>query len=99
MDKALRVEAQPNSKLATQNYFKVANSVKQLKEGHGGRITHFTNDHIAGKLMTMGVLPGSRLRVVRIAPFNGGFYLKVDGMTIVVRNDEASNIMTTLDAE
>lgn len=77
----------------------MANSVRQLKVGGGGRITRFTDDHIAGKLMTMGVLPGSRLRVVRIAPFNGGYYLKVDGMTIVLRNDEASNIMTTLDTE
>ena len=77
----------------------MANSVTQLKAGHEGRISHFTDERIAGKLMTMGVLPGSRLRVVRISPFKGGFYLKVDGMSIVVRNDEASNIMTTLDAE
>jgi ferrous iron transport protein A len=77
----------------------MVNSVIHLKEGHGGRITHFTDDHIAGKLMTMGVLPGSKLQVVRKAPFNGGYYLKVDGMSIVVRSDEASNIMTTLDAE
>jgi Fe2+ transport system protein FeoA len=77
----------------------MTNSVTQMKEGRGGRITHFTDDHIAGKLMTMGVLPGSSLRVVRIALFNGGYYLKVDGMSIVVRSDEASNIMTTLDAE
>jgi ferrous iron transport protein A len=77
----------------------MVNSVLNLKEGNGGRITHFTDDHIAGKLMTMGVLPGSTLQVVRKAPFNGGFYLKVDGMSIVVRNEEASNIMTTLDVE
>lgn len=78
---------------------KMANAVTQLKEGNTGRISHFTNEQIAGKLVTMGILPGSSLRVVRIAPFNGGYYLKVDGMSIVVRNDEASNIMTTLDAE
>ncbi len=73
----------------------MTSAVTQLKEGNGGRITHFTNDRIAGKLMTMGVLPGSSLRVVRIAPFNGGYYLKVDGMNLVVRNDEAESIMTT----
>lgn len=73
----------------------MTSAVTQLKEGNGGRITHFTNDRIAGKLMTMGVLPGSNLRVVRIAPFNGGYYLKVDGMNLVVRNDEAESIMTT----
>ncbi len=77
----------------------MSNSVVQLKAGNGGRITHFTDDHVAGKLMTMGVMPGSQVRVVRIAPFNGGYYLKVDGMSIVVRNDEASYIMTTQETE
>ena len=73
------------------------NAVTQLKEGFGGRISHFTDDRIAGKLMTMGVLPGSQVRVVRIAPFKGGYSLKVDGMNLVVRNDEASSIMTVGD--
>ena len=77
----------------------MANAVTQLKVGNTGRISHFTNERIAGKLVTMGVLPGSYLKVVRIAPFNGGYYLKVDGMNIVVRSDEASNIITTLDTE
>ncbi len=77
----------------------MSNSVTQLKEGHSGRITHFTDDRIAGKLTAMGILPGSRVRVVRIAPFKGGYYLKVDGMSIVVRNDEASSIMTTTEVD
>lgn len=75
----------------------MGNSVKELKQGRTGRITHFTDDQIAGKLTTMGVLPGSRVLVVRTAPFSGGFYLKVDGMNIVLRAHEADNIMTTAD--
>ena len=77
----------------------MSHSVIQLKKGHGGRISHFTDERIAGKLTTMGVLPGSQVKVVRIAPFNGGYYLKVDGMSIVVRNDEARSIMTTSEWE
>ncbi|MCU0346775.1 MAG: ferrous iron transport protein A [Saprospiraceae bacterium] len=77
----------------------MSNSVTQLKEGISGRISHFTDDHVAGKLMTMGVMPGSRVRVVRVAPLNGGYYLKVDGMSIVVRSNEAHNIMTIQDKE
>jgi ferrous iron transport protein A len=71
----------------------MANAVVHLQKGGGGQISHFTNEHIAGKLMAMGVLPGSVVRVVRIAPFKGGYYLKVDGQNIVVRHDEASNII------
>lgn len=77
----------------------MTNTVTQLKEGNGGRISHFTDERIAGKLMTMGVLPGSEVRVVRIAPFNGGFYLKVDGINVVVRHSEAGSIMMTSDIE
>jgi ferrous iron transport protein A len=67
--------------------------ISQLKEGNVGRIAHFTDDQVAGKLMTMGVLPGSQVKVVRIAPFRGGYYLKVDGINMVVRLQEASNIV------
>ncbi len=67
--------------------------ISHLKAGIVGKIAHFTNDEIAGKLMTMGVLPGSKVQVVRIAPFRGGFYLKIDGINMVVRLQEASNIV------
>lgn len=77
----------------------MTSAVTQLKEGYGVRISHFTDERIAGKLMTMGVLPGSQLQVVRKAPFNGGYYLKVDGINVVVRHSEASSIMTTSDFE
>lgn len=68
-------------------------SVSQLKEGNFGKITQFTNDLIASKLISMGVLPGSLIEVVKIAPFNGGYYLKVDGNNLAVRPNEAANIV------
>jgi ferrous iron transport protein A len=71
--------------------------VTNVKEGATGRIVQFTDDYIAGKLMTMGVLPGSKVEVVRIAPFNGGFYLKVDGINMVMRVQEARNIILRMD--
>lgn len=67
--------------------------VTTLKEGRTGRIAHFTDEVIAGKLMSMGVLPGSKVRVVRIAPFNGGYYLQVDGSNMVLRVREADSIV------
>ncbi len=67
--------------------------VTQLKEGHSGKIRNFTNDQVAGKLVTMGILPGSQVQVVRKAPFNGGFYLKVDGANVVMRGQEAESIV------
>lgn len=67
--------------------------VSALKEGIQGRISHFTSDEVAGKFLTMGVLPGSRVHIVRIAPFKGGYYLKVDGISLAVRQQEASSIV------
>lgn len=67
-------------------------AVAQLKAGDYGTIAHFTNDQMAGKLLSMGVLPGSNVQVIRVAPFNGGFYLKVDGNCIAIRATEAAHI-------
>ena len=67
--------------------------VSGLKIGHIGTISSFTDDYIASKLMTMGVLPGSSVQLIRVAPFKGGYYLKVDGMSMVVRETEASSIV------
>ncbi|MCB0520133.1 MAG: ferrous iron transport protein A [Lewinellaceae bacterium] len=67
--------------------------ISALKQGHAGKISSFTDEQIAGKLMTMGVLPGSFVKLVRVAPFKGGYYLKVDGMVMVVREKEASTIV------
>lgn len=67
-------------------------AVAKLKAGEHGIVAHFTNDQMAGKLMSMGMLPGSEVEVVRVAPFKGGFYLKVDGNCIAIRVTEAENI-------
>ena len=67
-------------------------AVANLRAGDYGTVAHFTNDQMAGKLMSMGMMPGSNVQVVRVAPFKGGFYLKVDGNCLAIRNTEAENI-------
>lgn len=61
-----------------------------------GKIAYFIDDIIAGKLITMGILPGSMVHVVRKAPFKGGIYLKIDGGNIVLRYQEAATIILSL---
>jgi len=68
-------------------------SVTQLKEGSTGKIASFTNEIAAGKLLTMGFLPGSKVKVVRIAPFQGGIYVQVDGSNMALRVKEADSIV------
>jgi len=64
-----------------------------IKVGGTGKIARFKDELIAGKLMTMGVLPGSFVKVIRKAPFKGGLYLKIDGYNIALREEEAANII------
>jgi len=67
--------------------------VTTLKKGEKGTIINFTNVKIASKLISMGVLPGSPVKVMMIAPFHGGFYLKVNGQNIALRFKEAETVM------
>lgn len=68
-------------------------SVATLKEKDSAIIDRFLNYNIAGKMLSMGVLPGSKVKMIRIAPRGGGFYLKVDGQNIALRVVEAENIL------
>lgn len=68
-------------------------SLSNLKDGQKGTIHHFTNDHMASKLLSMGVLPGKCIRLIRRLPFGGGLYIKIDNQNIALREDEARNIV------
>ena len=68
-------------------------TVASLKEGETGVILSYSNDKVACKLLSMGVLPGKTLRLIRKAPFGGGFYLKVEEHILAIRESEASNIL------
>lgn len=43
--------------------------------------------------MAMGLLPGSRVAIVRRAPFGGGWYVKVDNFYLALRKEEAASIV------
>ncbi len=59
-----------------------------LKSGFKGTIDHFSSDEIARKLMSMGVLPGESIELIRKAPFGGGWYIKVGQRCLALRKQE-----------
>jgi len=65
----------------------------QLKRGGQALVSHFRNPQIASKLMAMGIMPGSSIRMIRKAPFGGGCYIKVDNLLIALRESEALSII------
>ena len=64
-----------------------------LPLGQEAKVAHFTNDLIGSKLMTMGVLPGSNLQILRKAPFGGSWYVKVGNFYLALRKAEAESIV------
>lgn len=75
--------------------FPVILTIQDMQEGSNGWVLEFTNDLIAGRMLSMGVLPGSAVSVIRRAPFSGGVYVKVDGNNMVMRCNEAKCILLT----
>jgi Fe2+ transport system protein FeoA len=41
----------------------------------------------------MGILPGSSIEMVRTAPFGFAYYVKVNGVRMALREEEAANIL------
>lgn len=61
--------------------------------GKGELVSHFADNQVASKLMAMGILPGSRIELVRKSPLGGGWFVKVDNTYIALRKQEAACIV------
>ena len=68
-------------------------SVLDLKIGESGTVKSFDDLECACKLMTMGILPKSRVRVIRKSPFGDALYLQLDKQKIAIRNSEGKAIL------
>ncbi len=64
-----------------------------LDPGEGGLIARVDGDPaIARRLMELGLVPGTRVKVVRRAPLGDPIELAVRGLHLSVRRTEASHI-------
>jgi ferrous iron transport protein A len=48
---------------------------------------------VACRLISMGLVPGCTIEILRKAPFGGGWYVKSDGLHIAMRSEEACCIV------
>ena len=65
----------------------------QLNPGETGYIQGFAEEKTATRLLELGCLPGTKVTLIRAAPFNGPRYLKINGGTFALRKAEAHNIL------
>jgi ferrous iron transport protein A len=56
-------------------------------------IIEFSNGFIAGKLMAMGLLPGTSVELVRRSPFGNTLYIRSGNQYVALRDNEASSIL------
>lgn len=66
--------------------------LSNFREGESGVVNSFDDDTMAAKFLTMGVIPGKSLQLMRRIPFGGGLYIKVGDSNIAVRELEARHI-------
>ncbi|MEX0748157.1 MAG: FeoA family protein [Rhodothermales bacterium] len=67
-------------------------TLRDLKPGEHGTISGFTSDDLPNRLLEMGLLPGTMVEVVRLAPFGDPIDLKVRGYHLSIRKHEADLI-------
>jgi len=70
-----------------------AKSVADLKIGEKGIIQFFKDELMSLKLLEMGCLPGSEVKLSCVAPFGDPICIKVSGYSLSLRKDEASTIL------
>ena len=65
-------------------------TLADLKPGESGRVTGFTEDgDVPSRVLEMGVLPGTDVTVVRLAPLGDPIDVHVRGYHLSLRADEA----------
>ncbi len=68
-------------------------TVLDLQIGESGIVKSFDNLDYASKLLTMGILPNSKITVIRKSPFGDALYLQLEGQKLAIRNAEGLAIL------
>jgi len=64
-----------------------------LRIGESGKIVDYLDIEIASRLLTLGLLPNTKVKYIRKSPFGGAHYIKFNGHHIALREEEASSIV------
>jgi ferrous iron transport protein A len=64
-----------------------------MKRGETSVISGFSDDTLSAKLLEMGFLPGTAVRLNFIAPFGDPICVSVSGYDLSLRLEEASTIL------
>jgi ferrous iron transport protein A len=68
-------------------------SIADMSIGERGVICCFQDEDMSLKLLEMGCLPGTEVKMSNKTPFGGPVCIKVSGYALSLRKDEAATIM------
>ena len=68
-------------------------TLADLAPGERATVTGFATDHPPARVLEMGVLPGTAVEVVRLAPLGDPIDVRVRGYHLSLRVDEARGIL------
>lgn len=68
-------------------------TVPDLKINESACAIAFDDSVLACKLTSMGLLPGTRIEMIRKSLFGSAYYVKADGVRMALRQEEAASIL------
>ncbi len=67
-------------------------TLNSLNPGQSAFVSVLNENNFTCKLMNLGIMPKTKVTMVRKAPFGGAFYIKIDNIQMAMRESEASSI-------
>ncbi len=74
--------------------------IRELKGGKYGKISFIRGEHkVLQRLLDMGLTPGTRIQVVKVAPMDGPVEVSVRGSKLALGQDIACNVFVEVEKE
>ncbi|MGD6853053.1 MAG: DtxR family transcriptional regulator, partial [Candidatus Bathyarchaeia archaeon] len=74
--------------------------IQELKGGKYGKISFIRGEHkVLQRLLDMGLTPGTKIKVVKVAPMNGPVEVSVRGSKLAIGRDIACNVFVEVEKE
>jgi len=65
----------------------------ELKSGESAVVASFRDNMLASRLMSMGVIPGTQVQIVRKSLTGATYFLQFSQLALAVRKEEAALIV------
>lgn len=75
-------------------------SIKDLKGGRTGKISFIRGEHkVLQRLLDMGLTPGTKIKIVKVAPLDGPVEVSVRGSKLALGQDIACNVFVEVEPQ